>query len=643
MKLSLLMFRSIRCVRPVVFAAALLGAAAGAVAAPIPPAEKLLPDDTLVMFTVPDFAKLRTLTAASPQTQAWNDPAMKPFRDKFMAKLQEQVVAPLERELGAKLDDYTSLPQGQLTFAVTQNGWQVATGQAPAVVVLMDARDKSAQLKKNLADLRKKWLDAGKTLRIEKIRDTEFSIIPLSSNNIPKSLGKLLPQADGEYPDDSSSAKPASRGDLVIGQFDSLLIAGNSVKAIEKIMVHLTGGAMPSLGELASYESSRLQLFRDSPAYGWVNLKAFIDIALAKSADKQSDGSSPFEMFSPEKLLPATGVSGLKTFAFAVQYPADGCLVQAFLGMPESTRAGLFKIAPVAGKDSAPPAFVPATAVKFQRTRIDGQKAWATLQSVMNDISPQLVASMNFIFETANTQAREKDPAFDIRKNFFGNLGDDFISYSKAPRGDSLADLGTAPWLMLIGSPQAEQLSSAIKSLLVLINPAAATPTEREFLGRKIYSIAIPGMMVPGKDPAKPQSAELSYAASGGYLAITIDPAMIEEYLRSGDNPQKALRETAGLSDAAARVGGFNTGWFGFENQSESVRVLIDAVRKSAGTDSSAAAAMPFGAGLKDWLDFSLLPPYEKISKYFGISVYSISENADGASFKMFAPTPGKK
>ena len=41
---------------------------------------------------------------------------MKPFHDKFMAKWNEEFVAPLERDLGVKLSDFTDLPQGQLTL-----------------------------------------------------------------------------------------------------------------------------------------------------------------------------------------------------------------------------------------------------------------------------------------------------------------------------------------------------------------------------------------------------------------------------------------------------------------------------------------------------------------------------------------------
>ena len=170
------------------FALAILAAllfARGANAA-IPPAEQLLPVDTLLAFSAPDWGQLRTAYQKSAPTQLWNDAAMKPFRDKFVAKWTEEFVQPLERDLGVKFDDYSALLQGQFTFAVTQDAWQGTEKNdgGPAFLLLLDARDKGDLLKTNLAELRKKWSDAGKPIRSEKIRDVEFFVVPLNTSRM---------------------------------------------------------------------------------------------------------------------------------------------------------------------------------------------------------------------------------------------------------------------------------------------------------------------------------------------------------------------------------------------------------------------------------------------------------------------------
>src|SRR6185312_11975993 len=107
-------------------------------------------------------------------------------------------------------------------------------------------------------------------------------------------------------------------------------------------------------------------------------------------------------------------------------------------------------------------------------------------------------------------------------------------------------------------------------------------------------------------------------------VAVSSDASMIEEYLRSSDSQQKALRETAGLTDAIAKAGGASTGILGYENQTETTRVVFEALKNSSSTNNQMGAASMFGLGslptagtFKDWMDFSLLPSYDKISKYF--------------------------
>jgi hypothetical protein len=139
--------------------------------------------------------------------------------------------------------------------------------------------------------------------------------------------------------------------------------------------------------------------------------------------------------------------------------------------------------------------------------------------------------------------------------------------------------------------------------------------------------------------------ASLSFAASAGYVALSTDAATLEEYLRSSETQGKALKDTPGLDEAAQKVLGPGSSLFGFENQAETARTWFELLRKDSGAATNATAAATAlipGANqaLKDWLDFSLLPPYEKISKYFYFTVYSGSASADGLTFRVFTPVP---
>src|SRR6185295_9116151 len=136
--------------RFLIFSLTFLACFALSVSAAIPSVEKILPDDTLVVVTTPDYTKMREIYKNSPQTQFWNDPAMKPFKDKFLSKMTEDLLQPLERDLNIHFTDYTNLPQGQITFAITQNDWPAKDGERPGLLFLLDTKAKNTQLMKNL-------------------------------------------------------------------------------------------------------------------------------------------------------------------------------------------------------------------------------------------------------------------------------------------------------------------------------------------------------------------------------------------------------------------------------------------------------------------------------------------------------------
>jgi hypothetical protein len=275
--------------------------------------------------------------------------------------------------------------------------------------------------------------------------------------------------------------------------------------------------------------------------------------------------------------------------------------------------------------------------VKFWRWRVDGQKDWAALEAMLEKISPAAMSGLNGAIAMANAGAQQKDPTFDLRKNLIGNLGDDVINYQKAPVGTSLADLSSAPSLVLFAAANPEQTMIAIKTVTSLMYGQSSAKEPREFLGKRIYSIAMPASRTAGV--AAPVSRSLSFTTSGGYIAMSTDSGILENYLRSTATPAKPLRETAGLTEAAQHIGGTGGGLFGYQNQREVMRSAFTLLKSQGeAADPGSMAAVP--KGIRDWMDFSLLPDYDRVAKYFFFSVFNGSTTVDGISFKAFAPRP---
>jgi len=628
---------------------ALLALGFSADAATVPPPGKLLPDDTLAILTVPDSARARTAFGESAGLQLWQDPAMKPFVGKLTARLQEDYVEPLERELGIKFADYQELAQGQFTLAIAQNGWQGTDSPLPVWLFLLDSGDRSGQLKTNLADLRKKWTDAGKKLKTEKIRDVEFTTVIISGDDLGKTLGKSVgdatdkPDSAADEAEDKKPAKKAS--EIIIGQSDSLLIAGSDAKAIEKILIRQSGGTVPALAEQAAFDAAYQSRFRTALAFGWIHFKPLTEIMTRWAADasakqQNEDTTTP----SPTKIISATGITGIKAASFSLNQSGEGTFADMSLDVPTAARAGLFRMISGEGKDASPPPFVAADTVRFQRSRLDWQKVLGVLESTLVDISPQFGGFAKLMFDSAG---KDKDPNFDLRKDLIGNLGDDLISIEKAPRGNTFAELTSPPTLYLLGSPNADKLAGALKMIASLLPPPLNEFQEREFLGRKIYSLNLPPTPNPDGSASEPRT--VSYSSSGGYVGFSTDKALLEGFLRSSEGAAKPLRDAPGLADAAQKVGGMSTGMFGYENVAEGMRAMFEVYKNDPDAiqrlfNLTPAAPLVKGkdgkGSLKDWVDLALLPPFEKVAKYFFFSVYAGTVSSETLSIKGFSPTP---
>jgi hypothetical protein len=608
--------------------------------AAVPPVEQLLPADTLGLITIPDWDKAMAASEKTPFGQLWQDSALKPLREKLVKQWKDDVVGPIEKQLGIQLADFSGLVHGQVTLAVTRNGWDGRSEKTPGLILLIDSKDQSERLKNLLTALKKKWVDSGRQIKSEKIREVEFTTLLMGRDDLNHVLEKALLAPPSDPAGKSDAPKAGDKLEISFGQSESLLIIGNAAKDIEKVLIRQSGGSIAALAELPAYEASHAAMFRDAAAYGWIHFKAVFD-DLSRQLTEATGANSPDlpPGLRPEKILAMTGLGGLKTIAFKASTADDGSLVELFLGVPESSRQGLFKLLAVEAKETAPPPFVPADALKYSRWRLDSQKAWAALEGMLLAISPELGGLLQII-------GKDKDPNFDLKKDLIGNLGNDFMEYEKSPRSSTLEDLNSPPSLYLIGSPSAEKLAQAFKastSILPTPTGSEAALKEREFLGRKVYSMALPSM--PGLDGSKPVKQSLNFAASGGYLAISTDVALLEEFLRSNESTGKALRETPGLSEAAQKVGGMNTGFFGYENQSESMRGTLetlknDAIRLRKLFTIGEKPGSNVDQNLKEWLDFALLPPFDQLAKYFHFVVYSGSATSSGLSWKLFAPTP---
>jgi hypothetical protein len=596
--------------------------AALSLAAAVPPASQLFPNGTVVLLSVADWAGAKATMSAAPLGQLWADPAMRPFREDVEKKVVAKFIGDLEKDLGIKADEYLPLLQGQLSFAVIRGDGNPANPDSRAGnVLVLDAKDKAPELKAKLEEARKKLTDAKKPLKLSKIRDQDFSTVIIETKP-PEGADKW----------DEDEKEPAKKIEITFGQVDSALVLGDSQPALEKVVARLTGGSVPTLSEVGAFQSSEAAMsFPQAVVYGWIHVAPIFDL-LEGQLSKAGVGVAALGI-EPRRAVEALGLRGLKSLAVAAQQNAEGARFDFGLAVPEAERAGLFKLLAVEAKECAPPPFVPADAVDFRRMRLNGPKTWANLETLLQQVSPQMGGMLQM---SLGAIGKDKDTNFDFKKAFIGNLGDDFISYVKAPKGRSAEELASPPTLTLLGAVNAEELANGLKALSSLLPTGPDELKEREFNGKKITLLTL-----PSTDPKK-KPTQLEIAPNGGYLATSDDPGLLEQFLRSSDGGGKSLRENAVMIESAQKVGGMGTGLFGFQDQRESLRGTWEAVRGGSLNKPPGSVRSPAGnaPSADEFADFKLLPPFDQVAKYFGSQVYAGVWDSQGFQLRQFGPNP---
>jgi hypothetical protein len=592
-----------------------LGSVLNAVAAS---PDQLLPPDTLAVFAIPDCTAAGTAWKEQAIVRLWSDPSVRPFREKFEHQWRKVVIGPLEERLGMPLTNHVQLLEGQLTVALVGNGWPRTIGKEPAWLLALDSRDRAGELAERLGGWKTNLTAAGRQVRSEKIRELDFTVISIPRDERDESTGI----------------------EVWFGQSGSVLWLGSHGTVLEQALARQSGNGGPSLNSNPDFATAYGAAIGSAQAYGWVHLKPLVEFVSKMGEVPESPDGGALGLLQPSKLLPALGLQDLRSLSFAINSSTGGMTGELRIGVPESSRTGLFKMLLPGRNPAEPPAFVSDATTRFQRMRVDLREAWAALEGAVYSILPTARSVVDLMFQSVG---KDQDPNYDLRRELIGNLGNDVIVLEERPATNTLEALSAPPTLILIGSKSPEKVAGALKTLATLLPPPMNVLRERETAGRTIYSLALPNEDGAGSNaPTK----WFSFAAATNYLALSGDAGLLEGFLRGAEPNTKPLAAIEGLNEAARVVGGMESGWFGYENDKAMAQSILDALRKDTDSIERLLAFTPAGeaveksGGLKAWADFTLLPPFEQIANYFHFTVYGLDLGPEDFGYRMFSPTP---
>lgn len=627
----------------------------------LPGPEVYLPADTLAVVTVPDMGRWDAATQGLALRRLWGDPAMKPFRDRLEVSWRTEVLEPLERELGVRVWDCLELVHGQWTFAWIRDGWEGRAGQRSSWLMVMDARERGGKLEVMLKGARSRWLASGRGIRRELLQGVAFDVVEVSSGDLAGLFKAGTNAVSGAAVSGGTNAVPAVGGvvgtngvrSVWIGQVGSVLVAGSSGRVLDRVLARLggVGGGEAVLGATADFRGDREVLSGSGVGYGWLHvtpLVAMLNRELRERGGDGVEGKGEPGMREAVKAVDALGLGGVKTAVVVVEADGRGPVGRLYLGVPEAGRKGIFRVLTPEKLDSLPPAFVGVDVLQAVRWRVDLPRVWSTLESALLSISPEFGGVLQMTF---NVLGKDADSGFDFRRQVIPNLGTDLVLVERMDRVGGLRDLGNPPKLLLWGTPKPDLLVRGIRAL------GSLAPTGGDPLSQKEWTTnghVLRTMVLESAEGVTNRA--VTFGRVGESVAISGSPGVVEAYALSVTNGVvgvvgggRALRTDPAFLAAVERVRGGDGGLLGYRNAAVSMRLFFDVVRVNPGEVErvwdqvrvpSRLAGVEGGRPLKEWVDFSLLPPYEAVSKYFGFTVFAGRSTKDGLMWTWHAPTP---
>ena len=565
-----------------------------------PSLEALLPAETVLVVAAPNYASAKKHFKDSASGQFWDSAEFKPFRKKLADGFEANVLAGIEEELAIDFEAFEKMASGPVALAVVPGQ---DAGEEPALLMLLDAGRKSVTLRRTLSRLERDWRKNDREVSETEIGGVDFTTV----------------------------SDPEGDRQVHIGRVGAQLVVGTKPAQIEGVLARLNGKGAGALAGNPAFAADHGAVLRGADFYVWANPGA----VLPQLLDNLPDGAEVGIDFG--EVVGALGIDGLGTLAMAYSERPDGAHSELFIGLPKAKRKGLFGLLETKRADTSPPPFVPANVGAFSRWRLDMDAAWKNLEKLLLELSPDVANMVEF---TVGLLGKDKDSNFDFRKSFLNNFGDDLIIYQMPPKGTALNDIGAGPMVVLVKSPNPDELIKGVGAVPGILPPplneAAMLP--RRLGDHTVYSFELAEF--PDPSTGELVKMELLLAARNGYMAAATDADLLQAFLDGKTNGGLAKRD--GLAAATVLVGGMDSGFFGYQNDRDMVLSTMDTLRDNADQFDMIFSMIPtdgFGeVSLSEWLDFSLLPTGSKIAKYFDFTVYGAETDDRGISLKTFSP-----
>jgi hypothetical protein len=603
--------------------------------ADLPKTAQLVPPDTFLLVDIADFNGLMKKLEKTPIYRLYKDPAMLPFVENFTGKLIKKFQ---EDDVVLKtILDANNLPSGKVAVAMMMKG-SPDDDIEPTVLVISQWGRNIVKMKDALDKSALNTVEKGAHRSVENYRDVNIVILTTEKP------ARQVPDAGKYNPGDANlrmKTIPAGLAKNCYCSIDDCLIVANDVDIAKFAVAHIKGAAGSTLADNVDYVSALADVGPEHDVDLFLNLKQFLTQTYA--ADKTGQARMEMANLGFDNLVSLACSLGINA---TVDSPMLGKAVLKTAG----ARKGILKMLETRSEPVKPPRFIPASTNSITILNLDIKRAYDEFCSIMYGFSPAAAAALQQPLVDAGDQGQAP---ITLRTDIIEYLGSQIVISQSINKPFSVSSIPTETLIAVSINNRAsleKSLSLVHKRLLVPLNPQ---PT-RELLGHTIYLLGPMGFPTPGGaapldssptgTPSQAPLVRTAFTITDTHLIIGPEPA-VERVIRTlADAETNPLASTEWFARAKSAIPSV-VGLACIEDTSASAELMWwmlreGSQRQRANIGLGSSATLLAEPDLWQSADFTLLPDYSAVKKYFGSFVLFGASRPDGfqLEFKFLNP-----
>ena len=605
----------------------LLSAPATLSAIELPKTARLVPPETIVLADINNFNQLWTQFEKTNIYQLYKDPAMAAFINNFKTRLQEKKQQP-ESEYLRTIIDAGVLPQGRLAAALVIDK-QTPEANEPPVLVIAQWGDKIDKIKETIDKIISKAVEDGAHRQTEDYRGVEIVTI---ESKPPQSLNYCF--------------------------IDDCLIGSTNPNVLKFVIAQVKGAGSTTLDDDRDFAAT-MNAVNPSNA-GRIDLYVNIKQILKTELTEDTTGKT-------KTLIDNLGLNNVTSFGGCIEPaggPGDSTTGKAILKI-DGAKEGICKALDLESAPIRIPPFIDTSSCSISVVNLNIKKAFGELTNILTRFSPQMASLMYMPILPPGPQG---EPGLQLKSDIIDYLGSQIIiaqSIDKSqPEGSAARSSQEEPpvqtrsviAIAIENRAALEKSLSMIHSKMIAPNNPDAT---HQLLGYTIYTVDLSGLLPmlggPGRkpmrasaEPGAPKIPPSAFTVTDTHLIFSTESA-VEQAIRMMSSSAESLSSQRWFNEARSNIPSA-VGMAELQDNAASGEYLWSTMRQSKKPDTAGSSdkkseisvgvtsqslfpqiMFSQGGGL---FDFSLLPEFDAVKKYFGVSAFYGISRQDGFFFE---------